>query len=286
MRGVARNPVPPSIAALLAIPLLFSAVLATGFQVAPASTSDGNPVSITLSNVTDGYDLNTTLVFTFPVTSPDSWLNITGWMNAFSLTDGNVTVTGENVNLITPFVRAGSTLRSTSPQGGTGYITLLIPMDLPADTYLDYRIRYVVHNTSLPLTLVLTQQGIKAGADDSVSTPTITGVGEGNMTVEVTANGALLPAQVVRFVSAVPTPAATLVTPQVTPSPAPTAAPTTMPTLVATTREATLPSTPVTPVQGTPVPVPGPEGPSPGILGYAIVILIIAILGDYILLKD
>jgi hypothetical protein len=287
MRRVSGTPVLPSAALLLALPLLFSAALAVGVQIEPAAISEGNPVSVTLLNFTDGYVLNTTLIFAFQPSSSGSWVNITNWKNAFALTGGDVTVTGENVNRITLLVRAGSSLKSAPPKPGTGTISLTLPLDFPAEIYYDYRIQYEVHNASRPLTFTLTQEGIKAGPDDSTFTPSIFGVREGTLTVEILANGTLQASRVINVTQVLP---ATIPSPgTTTATPPPSPAPTTVPAIP--TPETTVPATMNTPVQtpsptAAPAPVAGPEAPSPGILGFATVIVIIAIIADYILLKD
>ena len=79
MSGTARSPLPRLAAVLLALPLIFSAALGIGVLIQPDSIVEGGQISITLSNVTDGSVLNTTLVSSFPAASSTSWFNITNW---------------------------------------------------------------------------------------------------------------------------------------------------------------------------------------------------------------
>jgi hypothetical protein len=282
MRGKARSPRPRPWAVLLVLPLLFSAVLGLGVEIQPDAITEGSPISITLSNVTDGLALNTTLVSSFPAASSTSWFNITNWMYSFGLEEGNVTVIGENVNRIMLLVRAGSGLRRAEGTG-TGNIIVGLPLDLLTGVYYDYRILYEVHNFTAPVRITLIQQGSKVGPDDSVSTPSIYGVGEGNLTLEVLANGTLEERRVVRVGTPATIPATT---PQITGNQSPTP-----PTVSGTVPATTLPATPNPPVQTTsvpptPPPTPGPEGLSPWIIGFAALVIIIALLADYFIMRD
>jgi hypothetical protein len=252
------------------------------------------PLSIILTNVTDGYVLNSTLAATFPPESSTSWYNITNWRYLFGLTNGKVTVAGQNVNRIRLLVLTGSTTRMVE-ETGTGNIQREMLMDILPEASYDYRVLYEVHDMKAPVTLTIIQQGTKMGADDSVSTLHIFGVQEGNLTVEARVNGALLGTGRIRVGAFAPV---TTAIPEITPgtlSPAPTTLPetssatnlpTTLPEIAPVT---TPPSTPIPSGQSpSPVstPVPGPDGFSLGIIGYAAVIIAIAIVADYFLLKD
>lgn len=283
MRGIARFPAPRPAAVLLALPLLFSAVLGIGVQIQPDTIMEGSQISITLSNITDGYALNTTLVSTFPAGSSTSWFNVTNWRYPFTLQKGNVTVVGGNVNRIMLLVRAGSTLRKAEGTG-TGNILVGLPMDILTGVYYDYRILYEVHNSTAPIIITLIQQGSKVGTDDSVSTPSIYGAGGGNLTLKVLVNGTLEGSQLIRVGKIAPTP---VTTPQVTTG----TQPPTPPTLSTTVPGTSLPTTPYPVVQTpsltpTPTTTPGPAGTSPWIIGYVALIIIITILADYFIMKD
>ena len=286
MRGTAGSPGKLPLVLLLLLPVFVTAALAIGVQIQPGSIVDGNPISVTLSNVTDGYTLSTTLVSTFPATSHTNWLNITNWRYDFDLQKGNITVIGENVNRIRLVVRVGSTLR-TAEDTGAGNIIVGIPMDILTGVYYDYRILYQVHNASAPVTITLIQQGIKMGTDDSVSTPSIYGVGGGNIALEVRANGILEGGQGISV--ALPGTMTANTTPQITPGSQP---PTQQPSVSTTVPGTTLPATPSPPVQTTPPvspsppPPPGPQSLSPFIIGYAGLIILITILADYFIMRD
>ena len=190
---------------------------------------------------------------------------------------------GENVNRIRLLMRSGSTFR-TADNTGAGNIVVGIPMDILTGVYYDYRILYEVHNASAPVTITLIQQGSKVGVDDSVSTPSIYGAGGGNLTLDVLANGTLEGSQVVRVSNPATIPATT---PQITPGSLAPAQPSVSMTVPATIPPAT-PSPPVqTPsVSPTPPPAPAPEGLSPWIISYAALIILIAIIADYFIMKD
>ncbi|HUK38969.1 MAG TPA: hypothetical protein VLV30_07645 [Methanomicrobiales archaeon] len=288
---------PGAVLILLAVPLLISAVLGVGAVVQPDTIADGSPISISLSNVTDGYVLNITLVATFPPAPGVSWLNLTNWNYPFGMSGGGVSASGRDVNLLTLLTRAGATVR-TSRDTGSGNITTGIPMDFLPVLYHDFRIGYEVHDPGALLTLTLVQQGTKTGPDDAVLTPTILGIPQGNLTVYVLTNGTLQASKTIRVAEAVATPAATPTaaptaaattgTTTVPPSTPETTAPTTAPALttpVATPTPARTPSPAVTATLP-PASPPSTEGPSPVVLGYIAVILIIALVGDYLLLRD
>jgi hypothetical protein len=284
MRGLARSPVTRPAAALLAIPFLISAVLGIGVQIQPDTIQEGSPISITLSNVTDGYHLNTTLTATFPPASRVSWLNFTNWYYPFALEGGLVTVTGQNVNRITLLVRVGSTLKGAPPKPGTGNITVELPMDLLPSLYHDFRIGYEVHDISAPLMFTLVQQGTKVGPEDAVLTPSIIGVGEGNLTVMILTNGTLEDRKEIRVLESAPLPTPTAEITTGTQSPTPTVSSTTPPV---TTTPAPVPSPSVSPpVTPTPLPAPSPESSFPWIIIYVAVIIIVTIVADYFIMKD
>jgi hypothetical protein len=283
MRGITRSPHPRSAAILLAIPFLVSAVLGVGVQIQPDAIADGNPFSLTLTNITDGYTFNTTLVSTFLPASSSSWFNVTNWRYDFTLQKGNLMVVGGNVNRIMLLVQAGSTLRRAESTG-TGNIIVELPMDILTGVYYDYRILYEVHNSTAPIMITLIQQGSKVGTDNSVSTPSIYGAGGGNLSLEVLLNDTLEASQVVRVGNPATIPPTT---PPITQGPQP---PTPTP-VSGTVPGTTLPTTPNPPVQTpslTPAPVtmPGPEGLSRWIIGYGAVIIIVTILADYFIMKD
>jgi hypothetical protein len=283
MSGIARFPLPSSAAVLLAVPLIFSAVLGFGVLIQPDSIGEGSPISITFSNITDGYILNTTIVSTFPAASSTSWYNITNWGYSFGLQNGNVTVIGTNVNRIMLLARAGSGLRRAEDTG-TGNIVVRLPLDIQQGMYYDYRILYEVHNSTVPVQITLIQQGAKEGLDDSVSTPAVYGISSGSLEVEILANGTFEGSQVIRVASPAPTPATT---PQATTGPQPPTPPTVSGTALATTLPATPNSVEKTPsASPTPPATPGPEGLSPWIIGYAAVVVLIAALADYFILRD
>jgi len=284
MRGIARFPAPLPAAVLLALPLLISAVLGIGVQIQPDSIQEGSPISITLSNVTDGLYLNTTLTAAFPPAPGISWLNFTNWNYPFALRGGTVMVSGQNVNRITLLVRVGSMIKGAPPKPGTGNITVEIPMDILPSVYHDFRIGYEVHNASAPLIFTLVQQGAKAGPEDAVLTPSVIGVGDGNLTVKILTNGTLQASKEIRILKTAPLPTPAPGNTTVTLSPAPTPSPTTLP---ATPPPPPVRSPPPGPsVAPSPVPAPSPGSPSPWIIGFIATVIIIALVADYLLLKD
>ena len=271
-------------ALVLAVPLILSAVLGVGVQIQPDTIQDGSPISIALSNVTDGYTLRTTLVATFPVSKGSSWFNITNWNYPFALEGGSVTVSGQNVNRITLLVRVGNIIQGAPPKPGTGNITVELPMDFLPSVYHDFRIGYEVHNASAPLVFTLVQQGTKVGPEDADLTPSVIGVEEGNLTVEILANGTLQGSKEIRIQNAVPPPPSTGVNTTAALSPTPTPSAETPPV---TTRPVTVPSPSVSPpVTSSPLPPPSSESPFPWIIVFAAVIIIVAIFADYIIMKD
>jgi hypothetical protein len=265
---------------LLALPLILSAVLGIGVEIQPDTIGDRNPISITLSNVTDGLSFNVTITATF-LPSPDtSWLNLTNWIYPFALHGGGATVSGQNVNQLTLLVRSGSTLR-TRRDSGAGNITLVTPLDFPAVLYHDFRLGYEAHDPDAPLTLTLIQQGTKAGPDDAVLTPSIFGIREGNLTVKVLTNGTLQASKEIRVLEAEPSPTPTTPAPL---SPTPTAPPETIP--APTSPAPIVPLSPSPTVTSSPAPATETGSPSPWILGFVTIIILIALIADYLLLKD
>jgi hypothetical protein len=278
--------VPGAFLLLLALPLLVPAVPGIGVQIQPDTTGDRSPISISLSNITDGYDLNITLTARFMAAQNTSWLNFTDWNYPFALGGGGVTVSGRNVNQLTLLVQTGTTLK-TRRETGTGNITMGVPMDFPAVIYHDFRIGYEVHSPDIPLVLTLTQEGIKSGPADAVLTPTVLGVGEGNLTVEVLANDTLQAEKEIRILKEPPPTPTVEGNATVSPSPStatPSPATTRATTRPATTRPAPAPSPSPSP-GGTPSPAT-PDGISPWILGFITGIIVIALVSDYLLLRD
>jgi hypothetical protein len=278
---MARYSAPGAFAVLLAIPLIITAVLGIGVVIQPDTIREGSPISISLSNVTDGYILNVTLSAAFTPAPGTSWLNLTNWNYPFALTAGHVTVAARNVNQLTLLVRAGGTVR-TSRETGAGNISTGIPMDFLPLMYHDFRIGYEVHDAGAPLMFTLVQEGTKAGPVDAVITPSIIGAGEGNLTVTILTNGTLQASREIRILNTAPSP-----TPEAgntTVAPSPTASPTTLPaTPTPPPVNSPPPSPPVTPST---VPAPSPGGPSPWIIGFIAVVIIITLIADYFLLKD
>ena len=283
-----------AVSVLFVLPLLFAAVLGIGVLIQPVSVMDGNPISVSLTNITDGYSLGTTLTATFPPTTSTSWFNITNWKYSFALQSGNLTVTGKNVNRIMLLVRSGTTFHMAEDTG-TGVITVSLPTDILPGVYYDYRILYEVHNASAPVSISLTQQGSKTGPDDSVSIPVIYGANGGNLAVEVRANGTLEGSQGILVGS---TPVLPSTPTQGTTVPAGSPPPTVSVTATGTMPPATTtPPVTTTPVQAPSIettttvppattPVPGPGGIAPFIIGFAVVVIILAILADYFIMRD
>lgn len=300
MSGRARSPAPFLAAVLIAIPLLITAGLCTDFEVQPEAITPRSPFSIALHNVTDGTGLNITVTPMFLAPATTSWCNFTNWWYSFGLKKGNVTVHGENTNRILLLVRTGRTYQMTEDTG-TGDIVVSFPLEFLPEAYYDFRILYEVHDAKVPVRLSLMQQGTKVGPEDSVSTPNVYGINEGNLTVQVREGGQLLGSSVVRIgpattitttttttVPTTPAPTAVSTGTPTTPIPTTPAPATTVTTQPATTRVPTRSpvTTPVTTPAATPAPEPASEGVSPVILVYAAVIIIIAIFADYFLLKD
>lgn len=269
---------------LLALPLLISGVLGISVLIEPDAIQDGGPISISLSNVSDGSLLNITLTAGFSPSRGNSWLNFTNWNYPFALQGGRVTVSGRNVERITLYVQAGNTLKSAPPKGGTGIVALEIPLDIQPVMYHDFRIGYEVHNETMPVVLTLIQQGTKAGAErDAVLTPSIVGVGDGNLTVEVFANQILQDEGEIRVqIAPLPTPAPENTT--ATPTPVRTTTVTTPP--APTPARSTPSPSPSAPATTTPVPAPSPEGPFPWVVVFAAAIVVISLIADYFIMKD
>ena len=279
--------------------------------IEPAGIVDGDQLSITLLNVTDGTLLNTTLTAAFQPVPGVTWLNITNWNYPFALTQGKVTVSAGNANQVVFLVRAGGTYLMRRDTG-TGNITLDIPLDLQPLTIHDFRIGYEIHNAKAPLVFTLVQQGVKVGEEtDANLTPSLAGLGEGKVTVAVLANGTFQGGKEIQvFGAGSPLPTAPQVIETTTPSPVPTETATVLPettppepappetpppaptppeaTPAGTTPPPARPSPPqVTPATTPPAaPLAGETGPSPFVLGYAAIIILVAVIADYILLKD
>jgi hypothetical protein len=290
---------------LAVVLLVIPPVLGADVAIGPASIGDRDPISIALTNVTDGSLLNTTLTAAFLPAPGVTWFNLTNWNYPFTLEGGRVVVAGRNVNQLILIVRAGSTIRMRR-ESGAGAIDLEIPLDLQPFTYHDYRIGYEVHDAGTPLTFTLIQQGTKKGTEtDAVLTPSIIGVETGNLTVEVLLNGTVKNRTGIRIVKpgppATPAPVNATASPT-TPAPATTGPTTAGPTTASLT---TAPATPATttsaptPPPATPTPFPrttappAPEapttpstGPSPFIIVYVAAIILITVIADYLLLKD
>ncbi len=288
MRGIARSPVYRAAPVLFVLPLLFSAVLGIGVTIEPGTLAEGNPFSITLSGVTDGYTLNTTIAATFPPASSTSWFNLTNWRYSFGLQQGNLSVTGRNVNRIMLLVRSGNTYHMAE-QTGTGVITVGLPMDILPGVYYDYRVLYEVHTSGAPVGITLVQQGSKTGPDESVSTPVVFGMSEGNLTVEVRANGTFEGSRGIQVSNLPVLPTTPLETATGTQSPTPPAASvtvtgTTIPVTTNLPVQTTLVQTPSVPP--TTEPTPGPGGFSIWIIGFAAVLIVITIIADYFIMRD
>jgi hypothetical protein len=311
---MAGSPAPRACAFLLAVPLLFAAVLGIGALVGPDTIEDGNPITISVSGVTDGYILNTTLTATYLPSPGVEWLNLTNWKYPFALGNGSVMVRGQNVNLLTLLVQTGGTVR-TGRDTGTGNITKEIFLDVPAATTQDIRIAYKVHKASDPMVFTVFQHGTKAGtAEEALLTPSITGISEGDLSVQVLANDTLLASKEIRVLGAAPPPVPTTEVTVIAPSPSP-AQP--APALIEATPSlpapipsespssspspTPVPATPQPPATTRPLPVrtpphspaatpsPGPASPGtpfPWIMGYAAVIIVIAPIADYLFMKD
>lgn len=274
---------------LVFLPLVIFPVLGAEVAIGPPGIGDRDPISITITNVSDGSLLNTTLTASFYPVEGVTWLNLTSWNYPFTLGEGRVVLAGRNVNQLILLVRAGSGIRMRR-ESGTGAINLEIPQDFQPSTFHDFRIGYEVHNASEPMSFTLIQRGTKVGTEtDVVLTPTIIGITEGDLTVEVLVNGTLVNRTGIRVVKpappATPAPVNTTAAPTMAPTEAPTQPATTPPT--PTPPPATPTPRQTTPVTTTPpAPVVPSAGPSPFILVYAAIIIIIAVIADYLLMKD
>ncbi|HMA05193.1 MAG TPA: hypothetical protein VKO45_04625 [Methanomicrobiales archaeon] len=287
------------VAALLILSLVVLMVPPVlGFEatIEPATIQDRNPISINLSGVTDGVSLNVTLTATFTPPPGVAWLNLTNWNYPFALQGGRMIAGGRNVNEMTFLVREGNTFM-TQRGSGAGTITVEIPLDVQPMATTDFSIAYKLHDNTEPVTLTLVQQGSKKGLEqDAVLTPSILGIVEGNLSVQVRFNGTLVGARDIQVLEEAPLPPTPEVnvtaTPMSTPVSTATSTPTPshVPTTPATTQTTSPPvaTKPVTTPPATEVPVPDTPsaGPSPFILAYGAVIVIIALLADYYLLKD
>jgi hypothetical protein len=296
---------PRALLLLLLLPLILTAVLGIEVIIEPDAIMDGGLVAISLSNVTDGYSLNITLTATFPPAQGTSWLNITDWNYPFALQRGKVMVRGRNVNRITFLTWAGGTLK-TSRETGAGNVNAEIPLDIQPGLFNDFLIGYEVHNASNPLTISLVQQGIKMGpVEEAIISPTLMGIGEGNLSVQVSADGILVGGKEIPVLSEVPlpvpmenttaTPASETVPPATEPSETTPASPASTPPPAPPATLLSGPETPSPPPASTPpappaAPLPGLEtpsgGPSPFIIIFGAAIIVITLISDYLLLKD
>ena len=164
--------------------------------------------------------------------------------------------------------------------------------------YYDYRVLYEVHASGDPVSITIVQQGTKAGPDDSSSTPSISGVGEGNLTVSATDNG--IPVGMAQvLVSAnlpVPVPDNTTATtpgvPETTGAPGASGTPPTSPTppAMTSTQPPTTAMVTTAPAGVTPSPVPVDTQPPDWfftmITGFALVIIVISVIADYLIMRD
>jgi len=257
MSGRARSPASLPAVLLILLPLIITPALCTDIEIRPEAITPGSPISIGLYNVTDGAGLNITVTSSFLPPAPTSWCNFTNWRYSFALQNGNVTVRGENTNRIQLLVRTGGTFRMTE-KTGTGDITVSFPLEYLPEMYYDFRILYEAHDAKAPVRLSVMHQGNKNGAEESVSTPNVFGISEGNLTVRVLEAGKFLGSGEIRVSQTVPvtttspeTPAPTATSgPEETPSPATTAT--------------TAPGTTVRTPPATRAPAPDPAGPPPG----------------------
>ena len=85
---MARYTAQKTLLVLMVVPLLVPLALGIGVTIEPATIEDRAPISITLSNVSDGTVLNTTLTATFLPVEGVTWFNTTNWNYPFGLNDG------------------------------------------------------------------------------------------------------------------------------------------------------------------------------------------------------
>lgn len=302
----------PTIAlVLVALPFLVPAVLGMGVVTGPESIVEGGAITVSLTNVTNGTRLNTTLTASFPPAEGITWFNLSGWNYPFALQKGMGVVSGQNVNQIVFLIRTGNTylMRRVT---GTGNIAVEIPLEFQPATVYDFRIGYEVHSAKDPLVFTLIQEGFKAGTEtDANLTPSLAGIGNGDVKVSVFGNGTFQGGKEIQvsLTAPLPTPRPvdSTMTPSETPSPVEkppgttqpemlppgTTPPSTTPPVTAPAAETPPGTTPsparVSPVVTTPVATQAPAGgagPSPFVLVYAGIIIITAVVGDYLLLKD
>ncbi|HTY53154.1 MAG TPA: hypothetical protein VMB35_08160 [Methanomicrobiales archaeon] len=297
MSGRARFPVSLTAAALLAFPLVVSAALGAGMQVQPAAIGDGSPISLSFANVTDGDVLAVTLAASFHAPSSPAWFNVTNWRYAFGIQGGNITVTGTNVNRVMLLSREGTTIRRAE-NTGTGNIQVMLPVEIQPGVYYDYRVLYEVHASGDPVSITIVQQGTKAGADDSSSTPSIFGVGEGNLTISSTDNGIPVGMAQVLVGSNLPVPvpenttATTPGVPETTGTPGASGTPPASLTPPAVTATGPPTTVMVTAAPAGQTPAPGPVDTQPPgwfftmITGFALVIIVISVIADYLIMRD
>jgi len=290
---------------LIALPLLITVVPGASVVIGPGAIADQGSLYLNLSDVTNGTVLNTTVTAVFAPVPGVTWLNLTNWNYSFALQEGRLGVSGQNVNRLVLFVRTGGA-SLTGVRTGTGNITVEIPADIQPFTSYDFRIGYEVHNAKAPLAFTLSQRGTKTGpVTEANLTPSVIGVGEGDLMVSVLANGTSVGSRVIPVLKAVPVPSpapvnATTPPPEnatttalETPSPAqPTTSVSAPPTPAITTPVPTPPATATTPAVTAAPPAAAAAtpteatGPSPFIIGFVVLIIFGAVVADYILLKD
>lgn len=294
---------PRAVFLLALLPLLAPVVLATGVVIGPDSIVDRGAISLSYTNVTNGTRLSTNMTAAFSPAVGVTWLNLTNWNYPFALRQGRVMVTGQNVNQLLLLVRVGGTFL-TRRDTGTGNISVEIPMDFQPYTFHDIRVGYEVHSTKAPLVLTIVQQGFKDGqVEDANITPSVIGAAGGNLTVSAAANNTVLGTKVIRVLSAIPTPppVSTTATPAAETTAPATATPVeTTPATAGSTPapEITSPATsrttavPAITVAAPPGATETPGNPaedtglSPFILVYVATIILVAVVADYLLLKD
>ncbi|MDD1670362.1 MAG: hypothetical protein LUQ67_03485, partial [Methanomicrobiales archaeon] len=180
-------------ALLILLSLILLVQAAPGMEVAigPDRILAENPLSLNLTNVTDGTVLNLTLTAVYSPPPDVTWLNVTGWNYPFALQGGRVRVNGRNVNQLALLIRVGNTFM-TQRGSGAGNITLEIPLDILPMTVYDFRIEFEPHTAAAPVDFTLFQQGAKHGMEvDAFLTPSLLGMEQGNVTLQVFANGTL-----------------------------------------------------------------------------------------------
>lgn len=296
---------PKAVLLLVALPLLAPAVLGAGVVIGPDSIVDRGSISLSFTNVTNGTGLSTTLAMSFPPAQGVTWFNLTNWNYPFALSQGKVTVSAENVNMLMLLVRSGSTFQ-TRRVTGTGNISVEIPLEFQPLTFYDFLIGYEVHSEKAPLVFTVVHRGYKDGAATDVHLiPSLIGVGDGNLTVSVLANATSLGSRVIRVYSTAPPPTPAPVNTTAAPSPVTATPAQTTPAAATPSPAGTTPAPTVTtpsshgttPVRTTPVTAPPTAAASPAapaeepgpsllIIAYVAIVILITAIADYVLLKD